>query len=149
MDLDRQLAYSERQNIDTSDSCVTSWFDYGINPEHVNEENMKNNFVEMVNRYGGNIIYILIYFAFTDLKNKFNLRLSNSFCRKVMSKLEDVEHLENKNPYLLILGYWVGNPDKSVNVERFKQASNIINEVQQYKLNPADILRYHGFWINI
>ena len=146
-----QIAFSERQNIDTSNTCISNWFTYGINPEHVNEEYLKNNYVELVKLYGGNLIYILLYFAFTDLKNKYTeqLRFSNEFCRRIFSKLSNVDKLQFKNPYLLILGYWIGNPDKSINIEKFKQAVIIADEVEEYKLTGADILRYHNFWNNI
>lgn len=143
------LAWSERQNIDTSERCINNWFQYGINPNDVNEENLRNNYVEIVKNYGDNIMYILVVFAYSDLKNKYKLRLPTSFCKTIVSRMGDMNNLQFKNPYLLILGLWVSNKDGSMNNDNFKKGLEIIYEIDEYKLTGADLLRYHNFWNNV
>lgn len=144
-----QLAWSERQNIDTSDRCVRDWFIYGINPNDVTEENLKVNYVEMVKRYGNKIMFILVVFAFSTLKNRFGLQISNNFCRHMLTRMQDMDNLQYRNPYLLILGLWITNSDGSVNIERFENGITIMGEIDDYKISGPDLLRYHNFWNNV
>lgn len=152
-----KIAYSERKNYDPLVfGCVSDWREFGINPDDATGEALQNNYVELLNKYGDKILYILVVFAFSDInsiikqlrQNKMK-KLEPSYCKMILSKIKNIDNLLFKNPYLIILGFYINNPDKSINIERLNQAIDIIEEVDSYKLYPPDLIRYQRMWKDI
>jgi hypothetical protein len=134
-------------NYSTDGGCIGDWWSYGINPNHVTEDYMRKNYSDMIKNYGDKIMYILVVFSYSKLKNKYRLNLPELVCRGVVNKLNEVDKAQFKNPYLLLLGYWILDINtKQINSERFQRASNIIDEIDEYKIYKPDLIRYFRLW---
>ena len=141
-------AASANLNLIANSDCVFDWMEFGIIDDDVDENSFKTNYGELIKKYGDNIMYIQVTFAYSKLKqiNK-NLRIQ---CRSVMTKLSKIENRKFKNPYLLLLGHFITNPiTKQIDMDNFNLAVSIIPQIVNYKLFPADLLRYHRLWQSI
>jgi len=148
-ELNEGVGYGDRLNIDLNDSeCITDWGAYGINPNDVNPETLKNNYLELSKKYEGNIMYIFVVFAFSDLRKR-GLSLPPSYCKTFVKNMKYMTYLQFKNPYLLILGKWIMTNDKRIDPVKFKKALSIIDEISDYKLFGEDLIRYFRYWEKI
>ena len=135
-----ETSYSDERNFNRNFDI--NWLDYNIDENDVNSFKNKNNYHELSIKYKDNMIFIQMYFVYSKLDP---IIKKDIVLPIVFQKLQKQTNLGLKNPYLLLLGYWV-NLNKSQIYERFNHAISDMSIHKGYNVEPADLIRYCNFW---
>lgn len=130
------ISYQDQKNFDKN--IKIDWWSYGIN-----ESDLDLEYNELQKNYKENLIFIQMYFVFP----KINKDIRNDIELNKVFKLVQKHSPGNKNPYLLLLGYWITRTN--IPEERRKRFNKSLLDMKvwkNYNVQPEDLVRYYNFW---
>ena len=140
MSRNTETTHSDEKNFNRNFDI--NWLDYNIDENDVNLFKNKSNYHELSTKYKDNMIFIQMYFVYSKL----GPIIKKEICLPIVfQKLQNQSNLSLKNPYLLLLGYWITRQPNQIH-KRFDHAVLDMKTHKGYNVEPVDLVRYYNFW---